>query len=402
MNKAEIRKMSKMIFVIALPMVVQGFVFQIQSLTDKIFLGNIKTIYLSAMGAAQFPLGTTMDTLFAICIGITVVVSQLSGDGKKVVNVLRSAVFYNSIVSWALFIMWFFFSKNVLKLMSVDELLMNYSSSYIKICCIYFLVAGIDASMQATLQGLGKTKPIMYAGIIKVVINVILDYILIFGKLGIKPLGIEGAAIATLIANISSCVLVFAYTMSQTKALTGRTVINIFSIKFSLYKDTIKIGIPAGMELFLWNGSNLVLVKFLNSISYLATTIYTLTFSVEVVIYNIFSSIGKAGMTLQGRYIGQGDKETAKKLVKICMAYSFMIVGLAIAIFLAVPRPIIGLFTKKNEVISSTVPLVVKMGVGVVGIYITIIVDEIIRATLNCYHYFKGKIVNHVNVGDLA
>ena len=268
MEKHEVKKLSKAILTIALPMVIQGFVFQIQSLTDKIFLGNLETEYLSAVGAAQFPFNTTLDTLFALCIGITIVVSQLYGSEMKkdIVKVTRSAIFYNSILSLLLFVLWFFFSKAVFHIMSVDAVLLDNSMKYVKICSIYFLVAGIDASLQGMLQGMGKTKSIMYAGIVKVVVNVVLDWILIFGKFGLKPLNIEGAAIATLCANLISAMLIVICGLKQINIVEGKSIKNIFSTKFSLYKNTIKIGIPAGMELFLWNGSNLVLVKFLNSI----------------------------------------------------------------------------------------------------------------------------------------
>lgn len=55
------------IIAIAFPMVIQGIVFQIQSLTDKAFLGNLDSVYIAALGAVQFPLYTTIDSLFALC-----------------------------------------------------------------------------------------------------------------------------------------------------------------------------------------------------------------------------------------------------------------------------------------------------------------------------------------------
>ena len=60
-------------------MIIQGLVFQLQSLTDKAFLGNVDTLFLSAMGAAQIPFNTTVDSVAVICTGITIIVSQLYG-----------------------------------------------------------------------------------------------------------------------------------------------------------------------------------------------------------------------------------------------------------------------------------------------------------------------------------
>ncbi len=67
----------------AFPIIIQGLVYELQSLTDKAFLGNLKTEYVSAVGAAQLPLNATMDGLVALSVAITIIVSHLYGAKKQ-------------------------------------------------------------------------------------------------------------------------------------------------------------------------------------------------------------------------------------------------------------------------------------------------------------------------------
>lgn len=441
----------KQVLFIAIPMIIQGFVFQIQSITDKIFLGNLNSTYLSVIGATDFPFGTTLSLMFALSVGIIIIVSQLYGNNKKksIVTLAKSGNFYFTILSWGLFILWFFFSRQLFTIMSVDSYIMDYCVSYVRITSIYLLIAGCDMAMQGMLQGLGKTKPIMYAGIIKVGVNIFLDWVLIFGKFGVKPMGLEGAAIATLSANIISVSITILLAIRELRILNGKKLKLLFSVKIHSFIQIVKIGVPASVENFLWNGSNLVLLSFLNSMSYVATAIYTLTFSVELILYEINNSLGNAGLTVSGIYIGKNEQKSAKNVIEMCLLYSLIVVGVSILIICFFAEPIIGLFTHDRSIIHKTAPfliftafilipksfnmiigsgiraygdtkwmlvtqiigsifvitfsfiLIKVLKVGVVGIYITLLMDEIIRAVINSIHYFKGKLVNLVDISTL-
>ena len=78
-----VRKRVRRTLQVAFPLIIQGLVFQLQSLTDKAFLGNLDTAYVSAAGAAQMPYLATMDSIVAISTGLVIIVSKLYGAGEK-------------------------------------------------------------------------------------------------------------------------------------------------------------------------------------------------------------------------------------------------------------------------------------------------------------------------------
>ncbi len=439
------------IIVMAFPIIVQGLVFELQSLTDKAFLGNIDSLYISVMGACQIPFNTTLDCLAALSIGITIIVSQMHGVSKKkeILDTVKSSIFYSSIISFCIFVLWFAFSAYIFKLLSVDKNIVGYCISYVRICSIYFLFLGIDLSLQAMLQGIGDTKPIMYSGLTKVFLNVFLAWVLILGNMGFPSLGVKGAAIAAATANVLSSLMLVTYCFIIKRKTFGFRNGKIISFKFSPYKATIRLGLPTGLEFLLWDISNLIMVKFLNKTGYMATTIYTLTFlCIEGFVYTIFFGISKAALTLQGNRIGQDDAKGAKKILNASIVMGAILVIFSLIVFILFSRQILGVFTNDEKIIDESIPYLIFAGVillpksinvivgsgiraygdtkwmlytqiigsvivasgsyvliNVVGlnlaaVYITCLADETIRASINCFHYYKGK-VNRFDVSRL-
>lgn len=442
----------KKIWLIALPIVIQGIVFQIQSLTDKYFLGNLDAIYLSALGAAQFPFSASLDAFVAMSVGLIIYVSQFKGAGSEdsISKYTKSSILYASCISLLIFALWFLFTEPILILLHVDAAILPESAHYIRICSFYLLVLGIDTSLQAMLQGIGKTKPIMITSLMKVFLNVVLSYILIFGKLGFEPMNIEGAAIGTLLSNLiaSLFLMIYCFILKHQEYALHTNLHDYFDWK--PYIDTVKIGVPTAMEYFLWNASNLVLLAFLNSLSYEATAVYTLTFGIEVVIYAVFNGTGKASMTLIGQDIGAADYESAHDYVKICIIVNSLLITICVLLFVVFSKPLLGIFTTSTKLINLASPYLIFTGIilfpksinvivgnairshgntkwmlysqiigsifviscsfilvkvlhlGILAIYITLFLDETIRSSINGIYYRKKYCVaNLINSSDL-
>ena len=88
----------KLTFSMAFPMIIQGIVFQLQSLTDKAFLGHLDTKYISALGAAQFPFFMVVESMIAVGTGVVIYVSHLYGKNEKseATTYVKSFTFYMS------------------------------------------------------------------------------------------------------------------------------------------------------------------------------------------------------------------------------------------------------------------------------------------------------------------
>lgn len=425
----------KEIVAIALPITIQGLVIQIQTLINRGFLGRLKTEYISAIGNIIIPFNTTMAVLLAISTGVTIKIANKTGEKKsnEVKDYYTTAIFYNSIVALSVFAFWLIFANKIFTCMGVDKRLIDYCVGYVKIMSLYVIVYGIDISIQSMLQGLGITKPIMYSGIIKVALNIFFDLVFIFGKFGVAAMGLYGAALSTAISNISSTVILVLY-VSLKKLPCKINFREIFKPYFYRYKEMLIIGIPTGFETFIWYIGNLVLIRLLNGLDYISVGIYTLTFSIEVVIYIIYNSLAKALLTLTARKIGEKNKKEARNIFKECIKLNIALISIVFTFFVIFSKQIIGAFLKNPFivekasflfiftsftlfpkslnvvvggsirglgdtkwmlytqivgtiiVVTTSIIFIFLLRLNIIGIYITILIDESIRAVFNLIH----------------
>lgn len=339
---------------LAFPIIVQGLVYELQSLTDKAFLGNLKTEYVSAVGAAQLPLNATMDGLVALSVAITIIVSHLYGakKQKEAGNYVKSAMLYSGLLGVLICVLWESFTYPILEFFKVDPLILDDSVGYVRICALFLLIIGIDSSLNAMLQGLGKTKIIMYSGIIKVFFNIFLSWVLIFGKFGFKEYHVAGAAIGTLLSNGLAFGFVLGYCLIKRKELGfGKFRAKDFSITY--YQKVIKIGAPACAEYLLWNFSNLILVRFINEFSYISMSIYTVTFGIQCIIYAVFANYSKAALTLIGQSLGAKNHKKANDIFYNCLLINIAIILCANVVFFLFTHEILGVFLKESYIVAQ-------------------------------------------------
>jgi putative MATE family efflux protein len=441
-----------MIMKMAIPIIIQGLVFQLQAIVDKAFLGKLDTNYLSAVGVAQLPLFTSADALMAVCTGLTIIVSQKYGAGKlkEIHESVNASIAFNVLISWLLFALWFAFPDVVFHLMNVDPSLLPYCHDYVSYLSIIFIIYGVDISLQVTLQGMGKTKQIMYIGFIKVFLNIILAWLLIFGKFGLPALHVKGAALATAISSLVGTLILIVYFITSKELSPNLHIREILHFRWNKYKEIISLGLPTGAEYFLWNISNLILVSLLNKQGVTAVAIFTLTFAIELIVYMVFNGIARSTLTLVGHRIGAGDEKGARDIMNSSIRYSVFFVIIFCIIFAIFPKPILSIFSNDKELIGMAVfylmlravimfpkslNVVVGSGiramgdvkwmlctqifgsvfvvafsyvlinyfeVGVIGIYLTLFFDEFLRATINTIRFYKGNVFRRVRVGMVA
>jgi putative MATE family efflux protein len=439
--KSEKKSYLKEISFIALPIIIQGMVFQIQLLVNRAFLGRIEVKYLSVLGNITFPYQAPMEAILAISIGLTIVISRNLGAGKykEIDTYFNSSLIYNIFASLSLFFIWNISSKLVFNAIGVDKSLLGYCAGYVKITSIYLLLFGFDTTIQAALQGIGRTKPIMYAGIFKVIMNIALDWILIFGNLGFPRMGLYGSALASTIANSLSTILLIVYIFFTKNIYFKIRISELIKPKWARYKEVVCIGLPTGMEYFCWQFGAIMLTKLLNSLDKIAVGVYTLIFTIEVLVYMVFNGVAKACLTLMGYKLGRKEENEALAILLASIKYALAVVITFSILFCTFPKSILSIFTDDMNVIKSAVlyfiiialamipksinvvvgsgiralgntkwmlytqvfgtlfviicsyTLVNLFGVKIIAVYISIFADETVRAILNSIHLYKSS-----------
>lgn len=375
----------KRLLSIAVPIILNNIIAQLQMIIDRIFLGHANDLYMSALGNVSSPVWTTMSFCNSLVMGASILISQSVGAGKKdgIGEYAGAMMKYNNIIPVFLFFFWMIFSKPVFMLLGVADNVMPLCLSYVRWYAPLFLLVGLSGSLGVILQTSNYTKPLVVYGIIRSGINIILDYVLIFGKFGLPALGIQGAAIGTVIAEYLGAIYIAFVFFRSNRLVTRPTWMEVKTSHVRSFLHAAKLGINIALEDFAWNIGNLILIRILNSINEYAAGIYTIIFSVEVLAVVIIGAIGSGTMTLTSEATGKNDlsqyKGTAICAYGICTLVTILIIIGAIAF----PDEILSLFTSDTDVITSSGIYLILIGFNLFSKSANIIVGNAIRGSGN-------------------
>ena len=364
----------KRLLSIAVPIILNNIIAQLQMIIDRIFLGHANDLYMSALGNVSSPVWTTMSFCNSLVMGASILISQSVGAGKKdgIGEYAGAMMKYNNIIPVFLFFFWMIFPKPVFMLLGVADNVMP-----------LFLLVGLSGSLGVILQTSNYTKPLVVYGIIRSGINIILDYVLIFGKFGLPALGIQGAAIGTVIAEYLGAIYIAFVFFRSNRLVTRPTWMEVKTSHVRSFLHAAKLGINIALEDFAWNIGNLILIRILNSINEYAAGIYTIIFSVEVLAVVIIGAIGSGTMTLTSEATGKKDlsqyKGTAICAYGICALVTILIIIGAVAF----PDEILSLFTSDTDVITSSGIYLILIGFNLFSKSVNIIVGNAIRGSGN-------------------
>lgn len=390
------------LLIIAVPMILSQFINQVQMLIDRIFLGHADSLYMSVLGNATFPMWTTMSFCFSIGTGASILISQNvgAGDREKVSEYAGSLLKYNSIIPFLLFLFWGFFSEPVFKLMGVSENLIPLCVDYARFYSPVFILVGIG-SIITIFQTSNYTKPLATYSFIRSVLNVIFDYILIFGKFGFPKLGVKGAALGTTIAEFIAAVY-FAYAYLKSPLATRPSFTAIRTAHFRSYLHSAKLGINTALEDFLWNMGNLVLIRILNTINELAAGIYSIIFGVEILAVVAVGSLGSAAMTLTSEATGKKDLCQYRGVCKCAYAICIVIALGMIVMGILFPRQILSVFTKDANIVETSGIFLLMISINLFSKSGNIIVGNCIRGSGDTRWMFITQVFGTVFVICMA
>lgn len=351
MNKQYLKKL----LTIAVPIMLSNVISQLQMIIDRIFLGHFNKYYMSALGNVSSPMWTTMSFCFAITTGASILISQNVGAKNKeeVEKYAASLTKWNNVLPILLFFFWFFAGEYVFRIMGVSDDLMPMCLGYTKYFAPIFLLVGLESTFSVIMQTSNYTKPMVAYGIIRAGLNIVLDYIMIFGKLGFPRMGIEGAAIATTVAEFAGCLFALVVVVSSKKVSTRPSLKKVISAPIKPFFHSINLGIMVALEDFGWNLGNLIIIRILNSIDVMAAGIYSIIFSVEVLVVVIIGAIGNGTLTVTGEAKGSHDVKMYKGVCKIAYILCAGVSFITLIICAIIPQQIISLFTNEQEIIAG-------------------------------------------------
>jgi putative MATE family efflux protein len=369
------------LFVIGLPIIIQNIVQYIQLQVDMAFLGHYNPVLLSAVGNVIFPYNVHISFLLATSLGATILIAHCigSGDIEKAKRYTEVSFFYNTLISILFFIYIYFITPSFLKWLGTPAEVLQYSIDYMRILSHSFILLGVEYSITSALQGMGITKHIMYAGIMRTTINIFLAWIMIYGHLGIPEMGIKGAGWATTISNYLAA-LYFVLALILSKRLAFKISIKgIFKPDWKIQKENIKVGFPSGLESIFWSAGQIAIIKIVNGLDVFSSGLYVLIGRIQAFTFFVYIGIARATMVLVGQKIGAGKSKEAVHITMVSLRYAFLLCIIIAGLFITMPEKILSIFTSEIQLIKRVSYFLYIVSFTIFPVAINVIIGNAIR-----------------------
>lgn len=227
---------------------------------------------------------------------------------------------------------------------------------------IYFsilMIGGVYVPLMPAVgsffSGRGKTRVIMICILIETVVNLILNWILIFGAGPIPALGTAGAAIASMMAGFTAPLLMLGLYFSRKNDRLYATR-RLFYLDGPLFRRLLRFGVPSGIHMVLNIGSFSMFVMLLGRLGDTALTAANIALSVNMIAFMPAVGIGQAAGTLTGQHLGRRDFHGAAVCGWRAVHLGWIFAGLAALSFVLMPDVYIRLFAQSDALSGAVFP----------------------------------------------
>lgn len=348
---------------VALPMVVSQACETILIFTDRLFLSRLGSIPMSAAMAG----GLSSFMLMTFFIGLigysTALVAQYLGAGRKdrcalvvAQGVWLAALATPPILAARPLAHRFFAFMGV----SAEQLAQQ--QLYFDILLYGTPLVLLRTCLSGFFSGIGHTRIVMFSALTAMIVNVAANYVLIFGHLGIPPLGIRGAAYGTLVGSLCGLLVLLAAFLRGSNRREYQVAAAVRYDREVMNK-LLRYGSPSGAELFLNLLAFTAVVLIFHGHGPVTATAITIVFNWDLVSFVPLLGIQIGVVSLVGRYMGAGCPEIAERAtrsgLKMALVYSTMI----LLLFVALPAQLVAVFEPRHadEIFAQAAPLAAGM-----------------------------------------
>ncbi|MFL0248173.1 MATE family efflux transporter [Candidatus Clostridium stratigraminis] len=322
------KKFFKALLRLAVPIVLQNLVLSSLNLVDTIIIGGLGERAIASVGLANQYFFLLNLLLFGITSGSSIFTAQYWGnkDIKNIKRVLGICIITGGLGALIFTIGGLLIPEQILGIFSKDRDVIVLGGQYLRIIAFSYIITSISFAYSFTLRSTGQVKIPMFVSVTALGINTVLNYALVYGYFGLPKMGVQGSALATLIARIVEMVLLLSVVYKTKNVIAGRLK-ELLDLSADFIKNFFKVTIPVIMNESIWAlGVTLYSVVYARmGTEVIAST--NISSTIERITWVIFMGLGNACAVMIGNKIGEGDDKEA-----FIYAKRFIILGPSLAI----------------------------------------------------------------------
>ena len=356
----------------AWPAIVESFFVAFAGLIDSLMVSSLGSAAVAAVGLTTQPKLLGLALFFALNVSISALVARRRGEKRKTSanEILLTSLIFVALAAVIFSIVFVAFASPIMRMCGSTEDTHEGAVAYFRIIMGGMIFNCIQMGINSAQRGAGNTKITMRTNVTSNTINIIFNYLLINGHFGFPALGIQGAAIATVLGTIVACIMSVASLFKKD---------NFISIPY-IIKEKIKPNLTAFVQL-VRVGYSVFFEQVLMRIGFMLTAIMaadqgTNAMAAHQVGMNIMSlsfsfgdGLQSTAVALIGRSLGEKNPDLAKEYGRTCRLIGASIAVCLVCIYFFGARWLFGLFFEEEEIVS--------IGVGISRVIIFVVVFQI-------------------------
>ncbi|MBR5265271.1 MAG: MATE family efflux transporter [Clostridia bacterium] len=344
---------------LAWPSLVELMLTQLASMVDLMMVGQLGAWAISAVGLTTQPKFLVTTIFMALNVGTMALVARYRGadNREKAKLVMRQAMLINIIISVVGSILGYIFAEPMIKFMgAADAETLAGGTIYLQIQMLGMFTMAITSVVTSVLRATGDSRTAMIYNTTANLVNVLLNYLLIFGNWGFPRLEVAGASIATVIGQFVACIMALVAIMNK-KQYARLELKDGFKPHMKTIKDIFAIGTPAMGERMAMRVGMIIYAKTVASLGTVALATHQVCMNIQALTFMNGEAFSVSATSLVGQSLGKRRADMAvhysKRTQQLGMIVSAMI---AIVVFFF-NKEIIGLYNDDMAIISLGGPL---------------------------------------------
>lgn len=346
---------------IAWPSFVELLLTQLASMVDLMMVGSmggtanpeIGTQALAAVGLTTQPKFLLMAAFVAMNTGVTALVARNKGtnDKKQANLVVRQGLLFTFCATIILSILGFLFAKPMVIFMgSTEKAVTNMATQYLQIQMAGFLSFALTSTITASLRAVGDSKTSMIYNLIANVVNVIFNWLLIYGNCGFPEMGVAGASLATVLGQVVAFVIAFVVILRGNGFLKLEFKLGFMPNKTVLGNMT-NIGVPAMIEQLIMRAGMILFAKTVASLGTTAYATHQVCMNIQALSFMTGQAFAVSATTLMGQSLGKRRTDMAQAYCSRTRTVGFAFSLVLAAVFIFFGGIIVGLYNSDPEII---------------------------------------------------
>ncbi len=333
------------LLMLGLPLIGSNLAQMILHVTDTVMLGwyGVEALASVVLGASTFFILFILGAGYSIAMMGMVASALGAGEEAQVRRDTRMTMWHSILFGVAVMpVLWW--SDPVLRALGQKAELAALAQDYLRIAGLGLIPALLVSTLRSYLSALERTQVVLWATLAGAVVNVILNWMLIFGNWGAPELGVRGAAVATLVTQTVTALILAGYAARQPASRRFEIFRRFWRPDWPAFARVWRLGWPVGLtglaEGGLFNASALMM-GWVGTVELAA---HGIAIQAAALSFMVHLGLSNAATVRAGRAEGRGDGEGLRDGAAVAVALSLAFGLVVVAAFLLLPRPIIGLF----------------------------------------------------------